>query len=82
VLVRRQRTRFELAGNTPCQPLADQDRVLTKVEDEQTPDGEVQLTLKAGMAELLMLEFDGAGGVTATPRATWARLLGHQNPGL
>jgi hypothetical protein len=23
-----------------------------------------------------------AGGVTATPKVTWARLLGHQNPGL
>jgi hypothetical protein len=23
-----------------------------------------------------------AGGVTATPTVTWARLLGHQNPGL
>jgi RNA polymerase sigma factor (sigma-70 family) len=46
-LVRRQRTRFELAGNTPCQPLADQDRVLTMVEDEQTRDGEVQAALNA-----------------------------------
>jgi hypothetical protein len=23
-----------------------------------------------------------AGGVTATPKVTWARLIGHQNPGL
>ena len=23
-----------------------------------------------------------AGGVTATPKATWARVIGHQNPGL
>ena len=23
-----------------------------------------------------------AGGVTATPSVTWARLIGHQNPGL
>lgn len=23
-----------------------------------------------------------AGGVTATPQVTWARLVGHQNPGL